>query len=210
MNLSDPNAKRASASISGNPQTYKLIAVGASAGGLMALAELLAPLPEQMPAIVVVQHLAPARKSVLAGLLERKALRSVKEAVRGEAILPANVYVAPPDEHLLVAKGKIQLEHSGQVHFSRPSIDVFFESVAKAYGPQAIGVVLSGSNSDGAHGLCAIRKAGGMTLAQDPATAEFSAMPQAAIDTGCVEFVGSIAAMAETLIKLCTGACTAA
>ncbi len=176
----------------------------------MALTDLLTPLPAEMPAMVVVQHLDPTHKSLLPGLLARKTARPVKEAVDGEAILPGQIYIGPPDEHLLVTKGRIQLQHSVQVHFSRPSIDLLFESVAKAYGSRAIGVVMSGSNRDGAKGICAIQAAGGATLAQEPATAEFAIMPQAAIDTGCVEFVGSIQVMAETLVRLCTGACAPA
>jgi two-component system chemotaxis response regulator CheB len=210
MKLDSSNSKRSPSLTSARARKYKLIAIGASAGGLAALSELLKPLPADMPGIVVVQHLDPAHKSHLAGLLARKTGRPVKEAEQGEAILPGTVYIGPPDEHLLVAKGHIQLQHSHLIHFSRPSIDLLFESAANGYGPQAIGVVLSGSNSDGATGIRAIQEAGGATLAQTPASAKFSIMPQAAIATGCVEFVGSIQAIGEALVRLCTGAYTAA
>jgi two-component system chemotaxis response regulator CheB len=182
---------------------YDIVAIGASAGGLNALTELLHPLPADFPAVVVVQHLDPAHKSHLAPLLTRKAERQVKQAQHGEPILPGVVYVAPPDEHLLVGPGKIQLAHSQLVHFSRPSIDLLFESVAGMYGSRSIGVVLSGSNRDGSVGIRAIKEAGGTTLAQDPASAEFRVMPQAAVATGCVDFVGPIANLAGVLKDLC-------
>ncbi len=187
------------------PWTYELIAIGASAGGLLALTEILRPMPQEMPGIVVVQHLDPLHKSHLAPLLAKKTGKQVKEAEHGEAILPGVIYIAPPDEHLLVGVGKIQLAHSQLVHFSRPSIDLMLESVAGMYGSRSIAVILSGSNSDGAMGTRAIHEAGGATMAQDPATAEFRIMPQAAIDTGCVEFIVPIQEMGEALVKLCRG-----
>lgn len=106
---------------------------------------------------------------------------------------------------MLVGPGKIQLAHSQLVHFSRPSIDLLLESVAGMYGSRSIGVILSGSNQDGAVGMRAIKEAGGTTIAQDPASCEFKFMPQAAISTGCVDFVVSIGAMADVLKKLCKG-----
>jgi two-component system chemotaxis response regulator CheB len=184
---------------------YDVIAIGASAGGLNALIGLLRPVVADFPPVVIVQHLDPTHKSQLAELLARKTGKVVKEAEHGEPILGAHVYVGPPDEHLLVGPGKIQLVHSQLVHFSRPSIDLLFESVAGMYGSRAIGVVLSGSNRDGATGIRAIREAGGTTLAQDPATADFRAMPEAAIATGCVDFVMPLADLGKTLNRLCSG-----
>lgn len=202
-------AKRKSTRISlevpANNWRYDLIAVGASAGGLLALTEVLRPLPASFPGIVVVQHLDPTHKSHLASLLVRKTSRQVKQAEHSEPILPGLVYIAPPDEHLLVGPGKIQLAHSQLVHFSRPSIDLLFESVAGMYGSRSIGVILSGSNRDGAVGIRAIKEAGGITMAQDPASADFKTMPQAAIDTGCIDFVVSIAQMGNVLKDLCEG-----
>jgi two-component system chemotaxis response regulator CheB len=184
---------------------YDVIAIGASAGGLNALIGLLRPVVADFPPVVIVQHLDPTHKSQLAELLARKTGKVVKEAEHGEPILGAHVYVGPPDEHLLVGPGKIQLVHSQLVHFSRPSIDLLFESVAGMYGSRAIGVVLSGSNRDGATGIRALREAGGTTLAQDPATADFRAMPEAAIATGCVDFVMPLADLGKTLNRLCSG-----
>jgi two-component system, chemotaxis family, protein-glutamate methylesterase/glutaminase len=187
------------------PWTYELIAIGASAGGLLALTEILRPMPQEMPGIVVVQHLDPSHKSHLAPLLAKKTGKNVKEAEHGESILPGVIYIAPPDEHLLVGVGKIQLAHSQLVHFSRPSIDLMLESVAGMYGSRSIAVILSGSNSDGAMGIRAVHEAGGATMAQEPATAEFRIMPQAAIDTGCVEFIVPIQELGEALVMLCRG-----
>lgn len=191
--------------MSHNHWRYELIAIGASAGGLSALSEVLRPMATDSPAILVVQHLDPMRKSHLAELIARKTDKQVKQAEHGEPILPAFVYIAPPDEHLLVGPGKIQLVHSQLVHFSRPSIDLMFESVAGMYGSRSIGVILSGSNRDGAAGIRAIREAGGTTVAQDPVTAEFRVMPQSSIDTGCVDLVVPLNQLGMTLTKLCRG-----
>jgi two-component system, chemotaxis family, protein-glutamate methylesterase/glutaminase len=204
-----PKKKRKRPSPTARPHTwskhYDVIAIGASAGGLNAIVELLRPLPSDFPPVVIVQHLDPMHKSHLAGLLAQKTGRKIKQAEHGEPILRAHVYVGPPDEHLLLGPGRIQLVHSQLVHFSRPSIDLLFESVAGTYGSRAIGVVLSGSNHDGATGTRAIREAGGTTVAQEPTTAAFPIMPEAAIETGCVDFVVSLQDMGKLLGQLCNG-----
>jgi two-component system chemotaxis response regulator CheB len=184
---------------------YDLIAIGASAGGFSAIIKLLTDIPRSFPAIVVVQHLDPTHESHLASLLAAKTSRPVKQAEHAELILPGVVYVAPPDEHLLVGPGKIQLAHTQLVHFSRPSIDLLFESVAGIYGSRSIGVILSGSNRDGAFGIRAIREAGGTTVAQDPETASFQAMPRAAVQTGCVDYILSLDDISALLTRLCNG-----
>jgi len=180
----------------------ELIAIGASAGGLPALVKVVDGIDADFPAVVVVQHLDPRHKSQMAALLSRKTRKMVKEAEDGEPIIPGTVYIGPPDEHLLVAKGKIQLAHSRLIRFSRPSIDLLFGSVAATYADRAIGVILSGSNRDGADGIAAIKRAGGITMAQDPSSAEYRVMPQAAIDTGCVDLVVSLDKMGETISAL--------
>jgi two-component system, chemotaxis family, protein-glutamate methylesterase/glutaminase len=180
----------------------ELVAVGASAGGLPALYELFSALDPDFPPVVVVQHLDPRHKSRLAWVLARKTRKPVKEAEHGEPIIPGTIYVGPPDEHLLVARGRIQLAHSRLIRFSRPSIDMMFGSVAATYGEHAIGAILSGSNRDGADGIAAIRGAGGITIAQDPASAEYRIMPQAAIDTGCVDLVVPLNQMGSVLSRL--------
>lgn len=184
---------------------YDVVAMGASAGGLNALTKVLQSLPADFPSsIVVVQHLAPGYKSWIANLLSGTTKLKVKQAEHGEIMMPGTVYVAPPDEHLLVGPGKVQLAHSQLVHFSRPSIDLLFESVAGTYGSRSIGVVLSGSGKDGASGIRAIKEAGGITLAQSPDTAEFRHLPEAVIETGCVDFVLPLEKMGATLAELCS------
>lgn len=183
---------------------YDVIAMGSSAGGLHALTDVLRSLPANFPAsVLVVQHLSPEHKSWIASLLGRSTHMKVKQAEHGEIMLPGVVYTAPPDEHLLAGPGKIQLAHSQLVHFSRPSIDLLFESVAGTYGSRAVGVVLSGSGRDGATGIRAIKEAGGITIAQSPESAEFKPMPQAAVDTGCVDFIVPLEKIGTTLIELC-------
>ena len=188
--------------IPGVAQGCELIAIGASAGGLLALGRVLADLENEFPAVIIVQHLDPRHESHMAGLLARKTHKQVKEAEDGEAILPGTIYFGPPDEHLLVSKGRIQLAHSRLVRFSRPSIDMLFSSVAAIYAERAIGVILSGSNRDGSDGIAAIKRAGGITIAQEPATAEYRVMPQSAIDTGCVDFVVPLEKMGEKISAL--------
>ncbi len=185
---------------------FDVVAVGASAGGLHALTTLLAPIEANFPSsILVVQHLDPHHKSLMGDLLGRQTKLRVKQAEHGEVILPGIVYIAPPDEHLLVGPGKIQLAHSQLVHYSRPSIDLLFESVAGTYGSRSIGVVLSGSNRDGAAGTRTIHEAGGVTLAQQPVNAEFKTMPQAAIATGCIDLVVELADIGTVVTELCLG-----
>ena len=185
---------------------FDVVAVGSSAGGLHALTETLRRLPQNFPcSIVVVQHISPRHKSMMPELLARSSHIKVKAAQHGEIMLPGWVYMAPPDEHLLVGPGKLQLAHSQLVHFSRPSIDLLFESVAGTYGSRCIGVILSGSGSDGAAGLRTIKEAGGTTLAQSPADAEFPSMPEAAVETGCVDYTLPLREIGATLTQLCCG-----
>src|SRR5438067_8417630 len=183
---------------------YDIVAIGSSAGGLNALTQALRSIPADFPSsIVVVQHLAPRHKSMMPELLARSLHLRAKQAEHGEIILPGWVYVAPPDEHLLVGPGKLQLLHSQLVHFSRPSIDLLFESVAGTYGSRSIAVVLSGSGSDGSAGLVAIKESGGLTMVQsDP---EFKAMPLAALETHCVDMHLPLEKIGPALVKLCYG-----
>lgn len=183
-----------------------MVAMGASAGGLKALSEVLRVLSENFPSsIVVVQHVSPEHKSWMANLLGRSTPLKVKQAEHGEIMLPGTVYIAPPDEHLLVGPGKLQLAHSQLVHFSRPSIDLLFESVAGTYGSRCVGVVLSGSGKDGAAGIHTIKEAGGVTIAQMPDQAEFRHMPQAAVDTGCIDFILPLEKIGNKLSEICSG-----
>jgi two-component system chemotaxis response regulator CheB len=182
---------------------FNTVGIGASAGGLRALTEVLSRLPEDLPAtVIVVQHLDPKHKSLLVELLQRHCRLKIKPAEDGEPAEPSVVYIAPPNRHLLLADGKISLSSSAFVHFSRPSIDLMFESVAASREDKVIGVILTGSGSDGAMGIKAIKERGGTTIAQDPDTAEHGAMPAAAIATGMVDFVLPIGEIASAIITL--------
>ena len=173
------------------PDGFEIVALAASAGGLRALSEVLAGLPANFPAaLVVVQHLDPRHRSLMAEILGRRTALKVRQAVDDEPLQPGSVFIAPPDRHLLVnPDGQLSLTRTELVHFSRPSADLLFESVAASYRERAIGVILSGSGSDGAMGAKAIKKMGGTLIVQDPATAEFSGMPGAARQTGLADFV---------------------
>jgi two-component system, chemotaxis family, protein-glutamate methylesterase/glutaminase len=184
--------------------SFDIVAIAASAGGLKALSHVLSALPTRFaPAIVVVQHLDPRHRSLMASILGRRTTLPVKEAEDGEKLTPGTVYVAPPNKHLLVnPDATLSLAQTELVHFVRPSADLLFESVAGSFKERTIAVVLSGTGSDGSMGVQAIKKVGGTVLAQDEASAEFFGMPHAAIETGCVDFVLSLNEIAGALIAL--------
>jgi two-component system chemotaxis response regulator CheB len=159
------------------------VVIGASAGALEALSLILPGLPADygLPVMIVV-HLPPDKKSVLAELFQAKCGIEVHEAEDKEPISGGTVYFAPPDYHLLVEADKsLSLSNDEPVFYSRPSLDVLFESAADAYGPNLIAIVLTGANQDGAKGLKAVADAGGTTIVQNPQGAYASAMPEAAI-----------------------------
>jgi two-component system chemotaxis response regulator CheB len=160
-----------------------VIAIGGSAGALDALLALATALPASFATpIVVVLHLAPNQKSLLAELIVRRTGRPCVEIEDKQPLEVRTIHVAPPNYHVLLERtGTLSLSVDEPVQFSRPSIDVLFESVARAAGPRAVGIVLSGANDDGAAGLARIAAAGGAAFVQDPATAQQRAMPVAAI-----------------------------
>jgi two-component system, chemotaxis family, protein-glutamate methylesterase/glutaminase len=186
------------------PPGYDIVALAASAGGLKALTDVLAGLGTDFPApLVVVQHLDPRHRSLMAEILGRRTALPAKEAVEGDRISPGHIYVAPPNRHLLVnADGTLSLTQSELVHFVRPSADLLFESTAAAYRERAIAVVLSGSGKDGSMGVKAIKKMGGTVIVQDEKTAEFVGMPEAARETGAVDFVLPLSEIAAALLTL--------
>lgn len=169
----------------------KLIVVGCSWGGLQALRYILGSIPRGFePSIAVAQHRSPGSDpGGLAAVLERHCVLPIKEVDDKDPILPGEVYLAPADYHLLVERGSFALSVDHKVQFSRPSVDVLFESAADAYGRELMGVVLTGANRDGAAGITRIKSRGGVTVAQDPVTAEKVAMPEAAIATGMVDHI---------------------
>jgi two-component system chemotaxis response regulator CheB len=165
------------------PRLPQAIVIGASAGALQALSGLLPPLPADYPLpILIVVHIRPDRDCVLAHLFQSKCAIRVVEADDKEAIAPGTAYFAPPDYHLLVEQDHtLSLSSEEPVYFSRPAIDVLFESAADAYGEALIGIVLTGANEDGASGLKTIVDAGGTAIVQHPQGAYATAMPEAAI-----------------------------
>jgi two-component system, chemotaxis family, protein-glutamate methylesterase/glutaminase len=181
----------------GAAPAYRFVAVGVSAGGLNALQEIVAGLPADfgLP-MAIVQHRARESELLCELLQDRTALRVV-EVTDKEPVDAGTVYVAPPDYHLLVDDGFFSLSKDEPVRFSRPSIDVMFESAADVYGMDTIGVVLTGANADGAAGLRRIADAGGHAIVQDPTTAEVRVMPRnalRAVPDACVLPLEGIAA----------------
>jgi len=183
---------------------FEVIAIASSAGGLKAVSLVLSALPAGFPSsIVVVQHLDPRHRSLMAHILSRRTVLSVKEAEEADRLAPGSVYIAPPNKHVLVnPDATISLSQSELVHFVRPSADLLFESVAGSFKERAIALVLSGTGSDGSMGVQAIKKMGGTVLAQDESSSEFFGMPYAAIQTGCVDFVLSLTEIPGALVTL--------
>jgi two-component system, chemotaxis family, protein-glutamate methylesterase/glutaminase len=193
------NAQHSAAFVPAAP--FKIVVVGASAGGLPALATLLAALAGDFPVpIAVVQHLEASRASQLAKILGRQTTLIVKQAVHAETMAKGVVHIAPPGHHLVIGAGCVAtLTDTGRVHFVRPSVDRLFESAAANCGP-AIGLVLTGTGVDGAAGVRSIKRAGGITIAQQPAA--FPGMPQSAIDTGFIDFILPLEAIGPRLREL--------
>jgi two-component system, chemotaxis family, protein-glutamate methylesterase/glutaminase len=202
-----PEPSFGSAEPGGRATGFDVVAVASSAGGLQALSRLLAPLPADFPIpVVVVQHLDPRHRSLMAEILTKRTKLEVKEATDGEVIQAGCVYVAPPNRHLLVnPDGALSLTQTELVHFVRPSVDLLFESVAASYRDRSIAVVLTGSGVDGAMGVRAINKMGGTVIAQDEESAEHYGMPGAAVATGVVDFVLPLPEIAKALVTLVAG-----
>ena len=187
------------------PSGFDVVALAASAGGLNALTHVLAALPADFPAaVVVVQHLDPRHRSLMADILSRRTTLPVVQAAEGDELRAGCAYVAPPNRHLLVNPDRtISLTQTELVHFVRPSADLLFESTAASFKERAIAVVLSGSGHDGAMGVTAIKKMGGTVIVQDARSAEFAGMPEAAAATGVADFVLALDEIAPALQKLC-------
>jgi len=169
---------------------FDVVALAASAGGLTALSHILGALPKDFPvAVVVIQHLDPRHRSLMADILSRRTPLRVKQGEADEVLEPSTVYIAPPNMHMLInAEGSISLTQTELVHFVRPSADLLFESLAANYKERVVAVVLTGTGSDGSMGVRAVKKMGGTVIVQDE-TAEFFGMPSAAIETGDVDFI---------------------
>jgi two-component system chemotaxis response regulator CheB len=183
------------------------VGLAASAGGLAALSHVLSCLPPDFAApLLVVQHLDPRHRSWLAEILGRRTALNVTQVQGGETIVAGNVYVAPPDHHLLLCRnGELGLSDLARVQHVRPSADLLFTSLAEAWGQGAIAVVLTGTGRDGAAGVLAVKQHGGMVIAQNEASAEFFGMPDAAFRTGVVDHVLPLDDIAPALVRLTEG-----
>ena len=180
------------------------VVIGASAGGVEALSVLLPALPARLQAAVfIVVHTPRDRGSLLAEIFAPRCAVPVREAEDKEAAAPGTVYFAPPDYHLLIDQGPaLALSADALVHYSRPSIDVLFESAADIYGAHLMGIILSGANQDGAEGLAAVHRAGGVTVVQHPGNAPSPFMLESALARTHADFVTSLDGIAAILRAL--------
>jgi two-component system chemotaxis response regulator CheB len=180
---------------------YGAVVIGASAGGVEALCTLLPVLHLSLPmSIIVVQHMSTRSDHYLTQYLDRICQLSVKEADEKEIISPGFIYLAPPNYHLLIEMDRtFSFTVDERVSFSRPSIDVLFETAAEAYGKSLIGIILTGANSDGSRGIHKIKQYGGLTVVQDPLNAEIDKMPKAAIQSTEVDYILSLDKIGEFL-----------
>jgi two-component system, chemotaxis family, protein-glutamate methylesterase/glutaminase len=183
---------------------FDVVVVATSLGGREALEQLLAALAGDFPApILVVQHVSAHTPSHLPELLARRTRLTVRHAEMGDLLAAATVYVAPPGRHLLVGTDRrCVLSDAARVAFSRPAADPLFSSAAEVFGERTLGVILTGRLRDGTAGAGAIRRAGGVVLAQDPATSRAAAMPEAAIRQGVVHLALPLPALAAALDEL--------
>lgn len=186
-------------------KSFPVIAMAASVGGMKALSVILGALPADFPAaIVVVMHLSPAHKSILAEILNKRTPLIVKQGQTGDILCPACVFIAPPNHHMLIKKGgrlELSSDSAAKVHFARPSAEPLFSSVAKVYKKKAIAVVLTGGDGDGSTGVQIIKDHGGKVIAQDRPTSEDFSMPETSIQTGDVDCILPLEEIAPKLIE---------
>ena len=184
-------------------KNFKVVAIGGSAGSLEVILDIVRHLPENPAAVfIIVVHRKNDKDSVLQNLLSQKTTLTVIEVEDKEMIVPNTIYLAPPGYHLLIEnETTFSLDSSDKIHFSRPSIDVSFESISEIFKERVIGILLSGSNADGAQGLAAIKSMGGRTIVQDPKTSEVGYMPQQAIQLGCVDHILDNEMIVSTLMN---------
>jgi two-component system chemotaxis response regulator CheB len=182
----------------------RAVAISTSAGGISALNAILTVLPPSLAAaVLVVQHLLPNRDSHLVEILRWHTRLDVQQAYPAQRLRQGTVYVAPPDVHLVVGiDRRLVLSHLPPVHYCRPSGDCLFESLAAAFGPGALAVVLTGFGCDGAAGAQCVRRSGGTVIVQDPATAEFGDMPRAALQAGAVDHILALGDIGPKVIAL--------
>jgi two-component system chemotaxis response regulator CheB len=187
--------------------TTRLIVIGASAGGLTPLLAIIAALPADLPAaVLVVVHVSSAGTSRLPDILARASALEVEPARDGLQLRPGLIIVAPPDRHLVVADGQVVLERGARENGHRPAVDPLFRSAAAAYGDRCCGVVLSGARDDGAAGMAELKRRGGVALVQEPAEALYPDMPASAMAATDVDGALPAAELGAELVRLATGA----
>jgi two-component system chemotaxis response regulator CheB len=184
---------------------HRLIAIGASWGGLDVLRDVLQDLPAELnAAVVIAQHRSPeSHPTAFRDLLGAVTRMHVREAGDKDEIRPGTAYIAAPDYHLLVDPGSVSLSTDEPVRFARPSIDVLLETAAESYRERCVGVVLTGANDDGARGLARVVELGGTAIVQDPETAQRDEMPRAALRAAPSARVAAVAEIAPLLVDLC-------
>jgi two-component system chemotaxis response regulator CheB len=183
---------------------YEAIVIGVSSGGMNAMKVMFSLLPKEFKTpIIIVQHISSQSENLWIRLLNDKSNLHIKEADEKESIEYGKVYIAPPNYHLLIERNKtFSLTIDERVNFARPSIDVLFESAAEAYKNKLIGVILTGSNNDGTNGLKRIKEYGGLTIVQDPTTAESNYMPASAIAAMQMDYILTLENIIKLLIKI--------
>ncbi|MBW4678877.1 MAG: chemotaxis protein CheB [Microcoleus vaginatus WJT46-NPBG5] len=182
---------------------HDIIVIGASAGGVDALSNLVRELPSELPAaIFIVLHVSANARSLMADILNRVGALKAVPAKDGEVIEHGHIYIAPPNHHLLIKSGYIRLSQGPKENCHRPAVDPLFRTAARAYGRRVVGVILSGTLDDGTAGLMAVKSRGGVAIVQSPEEAMFSGMPKSAINNVSVDHVLPISEIAARLVQL--------
>ncbi|MBD2743374.1 chemotaxis protein CheB [Coleofasciculus sp. FACHB-1120] len=204
--LAESEESGESAGGNGNSRSpFKVVVLAVSEGGLIALSHILPAFPPDFPAAIIVVQKPDTQSgsSLITDALNRPTTLPLKQAQEGEPLKPGMVYVAPANQHLLVtSEGTFCLSGAVLVDFARPSADLLLQSLAASFKERAIAVILSGSGGDGVSGVQAIKKMGGLAIAQNESTSEFFEMPRAAIEKGKVDFVLPLDEIGSTLVNL--------
>ena len=182
---------------------HDIIVIGASAGGVEALKQLVAQLPDNfLGTLFIVLHISPEYRSLLPQILARLCPLPVVHATDSEAHQPGRIYIAPPDRHLVVEQGHMRVTRGPKENRFRPSVDVLFRSAARAYGKRVIGVILTGALDDGAAGMFAVQERGGIAVVQDPEDALYPSMPYSAMKAVAVDHCVPISELGSLLVSL--------
>ena len=188
--------------------TNKVVAIGASTGGTVALERILSRIPVDGPGIVIAQHMPAMFTKQFAARMNQLSPMEVREAVDGDSVVPGVALIAPGDYHMLLkrsgARYFVQVKTGPMVHRQRPAVEVLFRSVAMCAGPNAVGIILTGMGADGAQGLLEMRQAGGLTVAQDEASCVVFGMPRAAIELGAAQRIMGLDQIPQEILRLAT------